>query len=121
MDRDTKIGVTTNERDLGVQIDPDLKFNQHVDTVTSKANRMLGMIRRAYKDGETIKRLYTSLIRPILEYGNAAWVPSLKREQQQIENVQRRATKMVPELRNLEYADRLRAIKLPSMYYRRAR
>ena len=48
------------------------------------------------------------LIRPILEYGNAAWVPSLKREQQH--NVQRRATKMVPELRNLEYADRLRAI-----------
>ena len=74
MDRDTKIGVTTNERDLGVQIDPDLKFNQHVDTVTSKANRMLGMIRRAYtyKDGDTIKRIYTSLIRPILEYGNAA-------------------------------------------------
>ena len=90
MDRDTKIGVTTNERDLGVQIDPDLKFNQHVETVTSKANRMLGMIRRAYtyKDGGTI----TSLIRPILEYGNAAWVPSLKREQQQIENVHRRAT-----------------------------
>ena len=28
---------------------------------------------------------------------------------------------MVPELRNLEYTDRLRAIKLPSMYYRRAR
>ena len=35
--------------------------------------------------------------------------------------MQRRATKMVPELRNLEYADRLRAIKLPSIYYRRAR
>ena len=123
MDRDTKIGVTTNERDLGVQIDPDLKFNQHVETVTSKANRMLGMIRRAYtyKDGGTIKKLYTSLIRPILEYGNAAWVPSLKREQQQIENVQRRATKMVPELRNLQYTDRLRVMKLPSMYYRRAR
>ena len=40
MDRDTKIGVTTNERDLGVQSDPDLKFNQHVETVTSKANRI---------------------------------------------------------------------------------
>ena len=87
MDRDTKIGVTTNERDLGVQIDPDLKFNQHVETVTSKANRMLGMIRRAYtyKDGGTIKKLYTSLIRPILEYGNTAWVLSLKREQQREE------------------------------------
>ena len=64
MDRDTKIGVTTNERDLGVQIDPDLKFNQHVETVTSKANRMFGMIRRAYtyKTGGTIKKLYTSLV-----------------------------------------------------------
>ena len=123
MDRDTKIGVTTNERDLGVQIDPDLKFNQHVETVTRKANRMLGMIRRAYtyKDGGTIKKLYTRLIRAILEYGNAAWMPSLKREQQQIENVQRGATKMVPELRNLEHTDRLRVMKLPSMYYRGAR
>ena len=111
MDRDTKIGVTTNERYLGVQIDPDLKFNQHVETVTSKANRMLEMIRRAYtyKDGLTIKKLYISLIRPILEYGNAAWVPSPRRE-----NVQRRATKMVPKLRNLEYTDRLRVLKLPS-------
>ena len=48
-------------------------------------------------------------------------MPSHKREHQQIDNVQRRATKMVPELRNLEYTDRLRAMKLPSMYYRRAR
>ena len=48
-------------------------------------------------------------------------MPSLKREQQQIDNAQRRATKMVPELRNLEYTDRLRVMKLPSVYYRRAR
>ena len=83
MDRGTKIGVTTNERDFGVQIYPELKFNQHVEAVIRKANRMLGMIRRAYtyKDGGTMMKLYTSLIRPILEYGNAAWVPSLKREQ----------------------------------------
>ena len=38
-----------------------------------------------------------------------------------IENIQRRTTKLVPELKNLEYGDRLRALKLPSLYYRRAR
>ena len=38
-----KIGVTTNRRDLGVQIDPDLKFNQHVETVTSKQDVMHDM------------------------------------------------------------------------------
>ena len=37
-----------------------------------------------------------------------------------IENIQRRTTKLVPELKNLEYGDRLRALKLPSLYYRRA-
>ena len=76
MDRNTKIGVTTNERGLGVQIDPDLKFNQHVETVTSKANMMLGMIRRAYKykDRGTINKLYTNLIWPIRECCNAVWV-----------------------------------------------
>ena len=64
IDRDTNIGVTTNERDVGVQIDPDLKFNQHVETVTSKANRMLGMIRRARtrKRTEAPSRSYTRLV-----------------------------------------------------------
>ena len=38
-----------------------------------------------------------------------------------IENIHRRTTKLVPELKNLEYGDRLRALKLPSLYYRRAR
>ena len=38
-----------------------------------------------------------------------------------IENIQRRTTKLVPELKNLEYGDRLRALKLPNLHYRRAR
>ena len=38
-----------------------------------------------------------------------------------IENVQRRATKMIPELKNLEYPDRLRKLNLPSMTHRRKR
>ena len=42
-------------------------------------------------------------------------------DEQMIENIQRRTTKLVPELKNLEYGDRLRALKLPSLYYRRAR
>ena len=36
-----------------------------------------------------------------------------------LENVQRRATKMVPELKTLSYQERLRLLNLPSLYYRR--
>ena len=121
--KDTTLGETTNDRDLGVQIDRDLKFDEHVEMVANKANKMLGLIRRSFTflDGPTMKKLYTSLVRPILEYGHVVWAPTLKRDQQMIDNVQRRTTKLVLELKNLEYDDRLRALKLPSLYYRRAR
>ena len=83
---------------------------------------ILMLIRRsfAYLDGPTKKNLpvYTSLVRPILEYGNVAWDPTLKRHQQMIENVQRRTPKLVPELKKIEYGDRLRALKLLRLYYR---
>ena len=38
-----------------------------------------------------------------------------------VENVQRRATKYVPGLKDLEYEDRLRSLRLPSLTYRRSR
>ena len=120
--KDTTLGETTNERDLGLQIDRELKFDQQVEMVANKANKMLGLIRRSftYLDEPTIKTLYTSLVRHILEYGNVTWAPTLKRDQQMIENIQRRTTKLVSELKNLEYGDRLKTLKLPSLYYRRA-
>ena len=90
----TTLGETTNERDLGVQVDPELKFDQHVELITIKASRMLGLIRRSFifLDGPTTKKLYSTLVRPTLEYGTVIWVPTHKRDQRMLENVQRRAT-----------------------------
>ena len=36
-----------------------------------------------------------------------------------IEDVQRRATKLIPEIKNLNYPERLRKLKLPTLSYRR--
>ena len=86
---------------------------------------MLGVIRRSYTylDSQSLLKLsrsYTSLVRPTLEYANAAWTPNpiLRRDQILLE---RRATKLIPELRDGDNEDRLRTLKLPSLYYRRAR
>jgi hypothetical protein len=38
-----------------------------------------------------------------------------------IENIQRRATKLIPGLSDLSYEDRIRRLKLPSLSYRRSR
>ena len=101
----TTLATTTSEKDLGVYVDTELTFEKHIETVVNQANRMLGLIRRSYTylDSQSLLKLYTSLVRPTLEYANAAWTPILRRDQILLENVQRRATKLIPELR-----DRLR-------------
>ena len=44
-----------------------------------------------------------------------------KTELNKVENVQRRMTKLIPQIRDLEYPERLRILKLPSIAYRRSR
>ena len=81
------------------------------------------VLRRLYgfAGADTIKQLYVSLVRPHLEYGNAVWHPHLKKHSQAIEKVQRRATKLLPWIKNQPYTDRLKILKLPSLHYRRIR
>jgi hypothetical protein len=115
--------TTELEKDLGVQIDPELKFSRHTEIQVNKANRILGMIRRTFEfiNAETMKKLYTALVRPHLELCNSVCNPMLQKDINLLEGVQRRATRMVPELKGLDYEDRLRRLKLPSLQYRRAR
>ena len=49
-------------------------------------------------------------------------MPSIKKKDcELLENAQRRATKLAPALRDLSYVERITALDLPSLYYRRAR
>jgi len=114
---------TMVEKDLGVNIDNQLKYSQHTEIKVNKANKLLGMIRRSYTyiDPESMTILYKSLIRPHLEYAHAVTYPRYEKDANLIEGVQRRATKMIPQLKDLSYTERLTALKLPSMYYRRGR
>ena len=66
-------------------------------------------------------QLYKSLVRGHLEYANTVWCPSKKANIDHLERVQRRATKLVPELKELPYPERLKQMKLPSLVYRRKR
>jgi len=111
------------ERDLGVMVDSELKFSKHVETQVNKANRILGLIRRSfeYMDCETMRVLFISLVRPHLEFANSVWSPRFEKDKQLIEGVLRRATKCVPGFKDMDYEQRLNAMKIPSMSYRRLR
>ena len=115
--------ITTSEKDVGVIIDNKLSFDLHIAEKVNKANSVAGAIRRSfeYLDKDSFKQLYTALVRPHLEYANAVWNPYKKKDITTLENVQRRATKMVPGLGDKSYVDRLRDLKLPTLTYRRIR
>ena len=120
---DSILEKTEVERDLGVHVDQKLKFSTHTEIQTNKANKILRLIRCSYTqlDPKSMCMLYKSLTRPLLEYGHSITYPRYEKDKKLIEGVQHRATKMIPELKDKDYIDRLKALKLPSMHYRRDR
>jgi len=112
-----------SERDLGVILNKSLSPSHHIDEITKKAYRTLGVVKHffTYLDEETFTKLYKSLIRPLLEYNSAVWSPTLKKDKDKLENVQRKATKILPSLQNLSYPERLTRLGLPTLLYRRDR
>ena len=115
--------IDTEEKDVGVIFDCTLEFHTHIKKMISKANQRVGLIKRSFSrlNKNSFKILYKSLVRPILEYCSVIWSPIYKREAIEIEKVQRRATKLVPSLRELPYSDRLRSLNLTTLIYRRER
>ena len=68
---------------------------------------------------ENIVQLYKSLVRPHLEYCVQAWRPFLQKDIDNIEKVQRRATKMINGLSQLSYEQRLSRTNLMTLELRR--
>ncbi len=96
---------TTCEKDLGILVDNSLSFDKHICEAIKKANKKLAMIRRTfvYLDKKMLVQLYTSLVRPIIEYGNVIlWSPHLQYHVNQLEGVQHRATRMLSSLAKTE-------------------
>ena len=61
-----KIAHSTEEKDLGVVINQSLSPSHHIATCVSRANRLVGLIKRTYenKSKRNIIALYKSLVRP---------------------------------------------------------
>ena len=110
-------------KDLGVNFDSKLKFNLHLHDKVNKAYSVLGIIKRnfRYVSKEAFLILYKSMVRSHLEYANSVWCPYRKEDINALEKVQMRATKLVHTIKHLNYSERLKYLKLPTLRFRRIR
>ncbi|KAJ8039553.1 hypothetical protein HOLleu_17308 [Holothuria leucospilota] len=114
----------TFEKDLGVvNITGDLKPSRQCAAAAAKANRMLGLIKRNFSSfsKEIVLNLYKQLVRPHLDYAAQAWSPFHEKDKFLLEQVQRRASHLIPEVKHLPYHVRLTHLGLTTLELRRIR
>ena len=91
------IEKVSEEKDLGVWVEDDMRSSKQCKVAAQNANWALGQLSRAfhYRKASSIVPLYKTFIRPKLEHAVAAWSPWLEGDQEALEKVQRRLVKMI--------------------------
>ena len=96
-------------RDLGVLVDSSLKFHLHVREVFCKANGVANNILKSTvcRTPEFMIQVFTTHIRPIIDFCSALWNTGYVGDLRLLESVQRRWTREISGMSNLSYAERL--------------
>lgn len=93
---DVLLPRSTHFKDLGVIFDSSLSFTLHFSDIVKRSYRMLGFIIRNsqnFNNVLSLKILYFSYVRSILEYASQVWSPYYQNHIKEIENIQRKFLK----------------------------
>jgi ribonuclease P/MRP protein subunit RPP40 len=91
-----QIRPDTSQRDLGIIVDTEGKFEEHITSVGKKGNQLVGMVKRRLhsRDVDLLGKIYKTYILPSLTFASEAWNPVYKIHIDYLERVQRRFTRL---------------------------
>jgi hypothetical protein len=103
---------------LGVNISDNLRWDEHVNSICSKAGKRLhylSLLKRSSVSDEELLHFFKSVVRPVLEYACPVWQSSLTTEQRdRIETIQRRALRIISGSNDYEFQCAVHNIELLS-------
>ena len=115
------------ECDLGIETNAMFNWGENIKHSIAKANRMTAWIARniVCRSQEVMLLIYKSLVRPHIEYRVQIWSPAARHGNWsaiiQLENVQRKFTRLIDGVGLLPYGERLAKLKLTTLAERRLR
>ena len=123
----TQLGMVSSMRDLGIQIQDNWHFVDHISNICTKSMGVWYALTKSIKQRNPLilVKSYKTWVRPLLEFASVVWNPYLKKDKLRVEKVQSRITRMIfqkcyPKCTLIpSYSDRLRKFNLLSLQQRR--
>ncbi|XP_050714148.1 uncharacterized protein LOC126997138 [Eriocheir sinensis] len=94
---DVQLPLQDNIKVLGITIDQELRYDQHIATVARQTSQRVSALRRVAGslDPRGILTLYKAQIRPCMEYGALSWMSSAVTHTRRLDAVQRRVLRLL--------------------------
>jgi len=110
-----------NVKDLGIFVDEVFSFEPPIRHIVTRASTRANLIHKCFYSSSTLilVRAFVVYVRPLLEYASTIWSPHLLKDIKLLELVQRRFTKRHPGMTSLTYTERLAALGLERLEFRR--
>ena len=103
-------------RDLGIIMNDAGNFTDHIETVCTKVRQKIGWILRTFytRDSNFLKHMFKTLVQPIIDYCSQLWAPNKGAQLKKIEDLLRTFTRQIPNIKHMNYWDRLKWLKMNS-------
>ena len=103
--QDCALSSVEEGRDIGMLINKNLKPCRQCEVAVNRAKMVLGQLIRSFlfRDRNVFLRLFTTYVRPHLEFSTPVWAPTLLQDIMCKENVQIQAVNMISRLRSVGY------------------